>query len=397
MTDEIHLAENGPPVIVPLSDRARETLASSGVVTAARLGSGQWEVAATAKVGVATIGGVTVWVKPKVDVQRILFLLGYTKHPGWRHDTVPLLGVPDLVPALAQAFADQAERSVEQGLLQGYTETDDALTVLRGRLREADQLRQRYGLAMPLLVRYDDHTADITENRLLRSATDLLLRLPGVGPQVRMRLRGLRQVLADVTPLVRGAPLPAWTPTRLNSRYHVTLWLAELILSGGAVDQSPGDVRIGGFLVDMWRVFEDFLTTALAEALRPHGGWCRPQDRHHLDVASKVVMKPDLVWYQRQEPVAVVDAKYKAEKPAGFPDADLYQMLAYCTALSLPDGHLVYAKGNAVEITHEVQQAGVRIHVHTLDLDTAPGVLLAQVSALASRIADGVRDGESAA
>ena len=40
---------------------------------------------------------------------------------------------------------------------------------------------------------------------------------------------------------------------------------------------------------------------------------------------------------------AVINAKYKAEKGAGFPNAALYQMLAYCTALRLPVGHLVYA------------------------------------------------------
>ena len=44
---------------------------------------------------------------------------------------------------------------------------------------------------------------------------------------------------------------------------------------------------------------------------------------------------------------AVIDANYKAEKPAGDPNADLYQLLAYCTVLGLPVGHLVYARGNA--------------------------------------------------
>jgi len=39
----------------------------------------------------------------------------------------------------------------------------------------------------------------------------------------------------------------------------------------------------------------------------------------------------------------VVDAKYKAEKPSGFPNAGVYQMLAYCLRLGLPEGHLVNA------------------------------------------------------
>ena len=384
---EIDLIELGPPAVVELADAAGEALAASGVVTAYRLGGDRWEVGPTTKVGVATIAGLTVRITPKVEIRRILFLLGYARSPGWREETVALTEVPDLLPALAGAFADQAERAVEQGLLQGYTQIDDSLTVLRGRLREQDQLRQRFGIAIPLLVRFDDHSTDIAENRLLRAAAETLLRLPLIATSVRVRLRRLRGLLAAVTPVVPGAPLPAWSPSRLNARYHITLWLAEMILRGNAVDQVSGDIRLGGFLIDMAKVFEDFVTAALSQAFRVHSGWCRPQDRHHLDVSADVVMKPDLVWYLGGQPAAVIDAKYKAEKPAGFPDADLYQMLAYCTALGLGDGHLVYARGNEKEVIHEIRNVGVRVHAHTLELAAEPTALLGQVFGLAGQIA----------
>ena len=77
----------------------------------------------------------------------------------------------------------------------------------------------------------------------------------------------------------------------------------------------------------------------------------------------------------------------QGEKPSGFPDADLYQLLAYCTALRLPDGHLVYAQGNEAGRTHHVPGAGVTLHAHTLDLDQPPAGLLAQVDALAATLA----------
>jgi 5-methylcytosine-specific restriction enzyme subunit McrC len=64
-----------------------------------------------------------------------------------------------------------------------------------------------------------------------------------------------------------------------------------------------------------------------------------------------------------------LDAKYKAEKPSGFPDADLYQMLAYCPALRLRRGHLVYAKGNEAADHHVVRNSGVEIVQHVLDLE----------------------------
>ena len=85
--------------------------------------------------------------------------------------------------------------------------------------------------------------------------------------------------------------------------------------------------------------------------------------------------------------IVVVDAKYKAEKPAGYPQADLYQLLAYCTVLGLREGHLVYAKGNESELTHDVRGTEIVIHCHTVDLDQAPSTLLGQVRSLAHRIA----------
>lgn len=88
-------------------------------------------------------------------------------------------------------------------------------------------------------------------------------------------------------------------------------------------------------------------------------------------------------------PCAVADAKYKAEKRNGYPDADLYQMLAYCTALGLYEGHLIYAKGNASHAAHRVRHAGILIHQHALDLDQEPAKLLADVQEVARRMRNG--------
>ncbi len=87
-------------------------------------------------------------------------------------------------------------------------------------------------------------------------------------------------------------------------------------------------------------------------------------------------------------PAAVVDAKYKAEKPAGFPNADVYQMLAYCTRLGLPTGWLVYAKGNEAGATHEVVGAGIEVRARVLDLALPPREVLASVGGLAAQITE---------
>ena len=106
----------------------------------------------------------------------------------------------------------------------------------------------------------------------------------------------------------------------------------------------------------------------------------------HFDEAGQVLLRPDIVWKLRGSAVAVIDAKYKAEKPAGYPNADLYQLLAYCTVLGLDRGHLVYAKGSEEPAHHVVRRSGIEIICHAVDLSHRPDELLAQIQGLARLI-----------
>ena len=168
----------------------------------------------------------------------------------------------------------------------------------------------------------------------------------------------------------------------MNARYVPALELAELVLAGRSFEQRVGDLVVSGYLFNMATIFEDFVTVALREAFRPFGGRSWLQYRTHLDEAETVPVRPDFVWSDAGVPRVVVDAKYKAEKPSGFPQADLYQLLAYCTVLGLPVGHLVYAKGFEDAREHVVRNSGVRIVAHTLDLDAEPAELLATIAGL---------------
>jgi 5-methylcytosine-specific restriction enzyme subunit McrC len=160
------------------------------------------------------------------------------------------------------------------------------------------------------------------------------------------------------------------------------------VLRATSVEHQPGSQPLNGFLLDMPKLFEDFVTVALREALvAGFGGRVDDQDRHYLDQAGRVVLRPDIVWKIRGSPVAVIDAKYKAEKPAGYPNADLYQLLAYCTVLGLREGHLVYAKGNDEPARHVIRHSGTEIFCHALDLSQPPDLLLGQTRNLAQSIA----------
>ncbi len=218
--------------------------------------------------------GHTVWLKPKTPVSRLFAMLGYARAGSgiWTEDDFGLEEDEDLVPALAHAFVRQASRALAGGPLRGYVTREDALPLVRGRWRIGDQLTRRGGQPLPVEVSFDDYVEDIAENQVLLTAATRLLRLPGVPADVLGALRRIVRVLDGVSVIPVGAPVPVVRTDRRNQRYSSALVLASLVLSGSSVEQRAGSVVASGFLVDMWSVFEDFVSAALREAFRPYGG-----------------------------------------------------------------------------------------------------------------------------
>ncbi|WUA87919.1 McrC family protein [Streptomyces pseudovenezuelae] len=403
---EVSLREYGPAVSVALDTEAGRALAASGILQSATPDpsrGGHWLLRAGSRVGaVRTAGGQVVRIMPKTPVSRLFFLLGFSLDPAraWRDSgegTVDIGAYDDVVPALAHAVERQIDGALRQGVLQGYREVEVSALVVRGRLREAEQIRRHFGRTPPVEIAYDAYTADTAENRILRAATERLLRLPDVPGPVRRRLAHQRVRLADALPLIRGQALPRWQPSRLNSRYQPALRLAEAVLRGTSPEHRPAGadpLAVDGFLLDMNKLFEDFVTVGLREALREHGLTARLQDPHHLDLAGRVGMRPDLVVRtgDGRTPVAVVDAKYKVEKADGLLNADLYQALAYATVLGLREAHLVYAAGRQPLRYHEVRGAAVRLYQHSLDVSREPEQLLTAFREIAAHLASGRRE-----
>ena len=146
---------------------------------------------------------------------------------------------------------------------------EETLNVVRGRIRIEDQLRRRYGVAVPIEVRYDEFTPDIPPNRLLKAAVRRLAWLPHRSRNTRRLLSAMRAVFANVSDVeYRPTHLPEVPVSPLNAHYQPALALARLILKSGTVELAAGNIESASFLIDMNKVFEDFVVVALREALR---------------------------------------------------------------------------------------------------------------------------------
>ena len=344
-------------------------------------------------VGSLELDGLSVRIEPKIGVPQLLSLACYAAdrvrlqpHDFSFHRDEAL---PDY---LALALTRAARRAFSHGLLHGYLTREEAMYAVRGRIRFDEQARRRFGMPMPVEVRYDEFTDDITANQLVKAAVRQLGMMRLRSSEARSGLVWVAAVLENVSVV----EFPAWNVPRvefdrLNAHYKDVVALSRLFLQHFTNQLDRGAVRAPGFLVDMIKLFQEFVTAALREEL----GVAREQFGESriatLDVPvtgqrGRVNLEPDLVWRQGSNVVFVGDVKYKRIDDQPVRNADLYQLLAYVTALDLPGGLLIYAKGEADAATYQVRNSGKLLEVDALDLSGSLECVLQRVRRLSLRV-----------
>lgn len=350
-------------------------------------GADQWRVSSVRKVGQIRVQGVQVRIEPKVPIRRLFHLLAVAGDWGdWFDESVDADRADELHSIVAQTFVRFASAALNGGVLRGYRTERRSEPTIRGRWLVAEQVRRRHGLPLPAELEVEEFTADIDENRLARSAARRLLGQGDLPIALRGGLLRIDRSLGEANLLSRGEQLPDVTFTRVNARYRALVGLSRLILTGGSFDDRVGAETSSGYLLDLPVVFERFVAAEVRRAAKAYRGRIIEQEIAGLDRLGLVQIRPDLVWRGPDGRVgAVLDAKYKAEKPAGYPNADIYQMLTYCIRHGVPTGHLVYAKGNATPASYEIEQAGTIIRCHALDLDATPIAVSRQIDAIVAK------------
>ena len=306
------------PVRLTFAEREalRSSLPSLGIEPATD-SEHAWRLTPAETVGALEVGGLSVSIRPKLNVGRVLFLASYAMG-AFKLREAERFSFPDadtLVEGMARVFAASARRAFSRGLVHGYRTEEAALHAVRGRIRFADQMRRRFGIPTPVEVRYDDFTEDVLPNRLVRGAAERLGRMRIRSPSSRADLAWIDGTLENVA-LVEYPrhAVPEVVFNRLNEHYREVVALARLILRHATIETGRGTVRAAGFLMDMNRVFQEFVTRALRESLGLSDRAFRSDSGVRgvtLDEARRVQLRPDLSWWEGPTCRFVGDAKYK--------------------------------------------------------------------------------------
>ncbi len=350
---------------------------------------GSYNLTAGSTVGALEIGDLSVLIRPKIGIPRLLSLSCYALSNYKPQDKLfDFQEAKELPEILAMALVTAARRAFGRGLLRAYQTEEDALYTVRGRIQLSEQIRRRFGIPLPVELRFDEFTEDILANRLVKAAASRLGRMTLRSAEARRGLGWIAAVLENVSLLeFRRSRVPEVRFDRLNEHYEHVVGLARLILLHSEFEFFRGDVRATGFLIDMNKLFQEFVIRALREALNVSARTLREEKVDWLDKGEKVRIKPDLAWWEDSTTCTFVgDAKYKNITNSRVPNSDLYQLLAYATALDLPGGLLIYAKGEAETGTYTIQHTDKRLKVAALDLSGTLEEILERVNEIADHV-----------
>lgn len=347
----------------------------------------RWSLRANAQVGTVAAPGLILRIRPKVEIARLFVMLSAAAGSiKWDDRRVGLASSTTVEDVTALVLLDAISRALVAGVLRGYVEVEEESFFVRGRLDVAQTIRRRPALLAPFTQAPVLLEENIIENRVLRTAVAILSERVAC-PNVRARLLDVHRLFAGAEVLSPHMSLPHVARTRLNARWWPAIELALLVLRCCGLDLPSGVTAASTFLIDMNRVFEQFVFRSLETKLR-RAGLELESNRVglHLDEAKRHALRPDMSIWTGERCTFIGECKYKIIGNASAHRTDVYQCVAYISATGLESVMLVYAAGSARECDIRLVNGRTSVKVRTVDLAAPLDVLNGEFERLAREI-----------
>ncbi len=307
-------------------------------------------------IGSLTLSGLRLIILPKLRLDSVMAMVAYaftlsdlvlTDRPvdydPVAHGLVDLLGF-----TLLRAVG----RIARGGLLSRYQERREELASPRGRIdlrHTASRPRQPV-----LCCRFHELTSDHLLNQVLAAGLRLAAAVVQSASLRTAVLQAAERLFADQQRLPLTAAVLAAAERALDrrSRYYQTALTLVALLFQGSRPGAPtpaGKLPLAGFLLDMNRLFERFLTRYLREHAPPGIEVISQETRSDVFAYlenpagwKQPTLRPDLVFRRQGRTVAIGDAKYRDHQKQPPDTVELYQLVTYGLAYVMPEPRQVF-------------------------------------------------------
>ena len=357
-------------------------------------------------------------MKRSIPIENIYYLFCYAwdRFPEGKTIGVGRIDSPKLWDLFASVLVRGVNRLMRRGLDRGYTEIEEDISAVRGRVVVGDTLRRNLLMFGRAYCRFDDLSHDILHNQIIKATLGRLSETDELDQELRRELRRLKRLFSEVSnvspsnTLFRRVQL-----SRNNGNYDLLIKICELVHAALLPQREGKGGKFSDILEDEIRmpgVFEAFVRNFFkaeqsefsvkseyiqwdAQALNTESAQYLPAMRTDVTLRSK-------------HRTIVIDTKYYPEAltenygQKKVRSDHLYQLYAYlknCKSQGgAPEGILLYPTTsrsfdlafvmgeNKMRVkTLQLDQSWQKIHAELCDLLTLSGPGFVSNSAALSR------------
>jgi 5-methylcytosine-specific restriction enzyme subunit McrC len=329
-----------------------------------------------------------------IPVQNIYYLLCYAwdslEYGEMTHvDTDDFDSIESL---LAKVLIESTDSLLKRGLVHDYIETEAEIAGVKGRINFDVSMRRQLFRQGKAHCRFDDFTANILPNQIIKSTLSRLMRLNTIGPKQKKELhtRCLRLQAIDTIEL-KASDFQRVQIHSNNALYGFLMNICELVFHNTGLNEHGQQRSFRDFLRDekkMSRLFEKFVRNFYSKAQKQYASESKRIDwKFSPDSTGNRELFPQMITditltsatekiivEIKYYPEALVQSQYGKHR---FRSTNLYQLFAYLTNLSLDQSH----PGNAscsgillyptvdIELDETYQLANHRLRIYTLNLN----------------------------
>ena len=292
-------------------------------------------------------------------------------------------------------FLRALDHLIKRGLRFDYQRVEEEQRFHKGQLNVPRQVRQPASRQHHFQIRHDVFLPDCPENRLLKTALDIVCKTTQEPSNWRLA-HELRTMLLDL-PRSRdtGCDFDHWRNNRLMAHYQPIKPWCELIIQQLTPLAVAGNWRGVSLLFPMERLFESYVAGCLRDSLAPGAALRTQVGGAYLCTQGERGMfrlRPDLI-IECDGQRWVLDTKWKLldseaiGKNYGLSQPDLYQMFAYGHKFLEGAGGLVLIHPRTSKFLEvlEVFEFGLGLALWAVPFDLETGRLVTEDAASLSQ------------
>jgi 5-methylcytosine-specific restriction enzyme subunit McrC len=318
-----------------------------------------------------------------IPIKNIYYLLSYAWNKLEESELVDVTAEDesDLLNLLSSVLLNGTKTLLKRGIDRQYFAENEVYQGIKGKVNITDSLRKNLFSKGLSVCEFDELSADILPNQILKTTLQNLIQIPTLSPSLKQEIRTIVYRLHEVSEIIlTDSIFHQIQINRNNSFYAFLLNISELIFQNLLINEETGHFQFKDFLRDerkMAKLFEEFIRnfykieTPEAKVFREDLRWKMAGETHHFlpkmqtDISIKI-----------NDRKLIIDAKYYKETLQKYYDSEkihshnLYQLFAYIKNQedAQAEGILIYPtvqKSLSLAYTHE----GHTIRIETLNLN----------------------------